>query len=106
MTNDEMKELQVGDIIRHVSQAFGFMVTGNFGTRVTAVLTVDITNPSEWEVGDLLESRHAAEVNRRRGEMAVARETLDELGIPKIEDGITLTMSQRINRLATSRVFR
>lgn len=41
-----------------------------------------------------------AEVNRRRGEMAVARECLDECGIPAKEDGITLTTSQRIRRLA------
>jgi len=44
-------------------------------------------------------SDHAAEINRRRGEMAVAREALDEAGVPKLDDGITLTMSQRINAL-------
>lgn len=43
--------------------------------------------------------RHAAEVNRRRGEMSVARQALDVAGVPKENAGITLTMSQRINLL-------
>ena len=40
-----------------------------------------------------------AEINRRRGEMAVARQTLDEGGVPRTKDGVTLTMSQRIRML-------
>lgn len=43
---------------------------------------------------------YAAEINRRRGEMAVARQALDEAGVPKARDGVTLTMSQRIRMLA------
>lgn len=45
----------------------------------------------------------AAEVNRRRGEMAVAREALDELRVPKERDGITLTFRQRIEILGAER---
>ena len=40
-----------------------------------------------------------AEINRRRGEMAVARQTLDEAGVPKKKGDVTLTMSQRIRML-------
>jgi hypothetical protein len=43
---------------------------------------------------------YAAEINRRRGEMAVAREALTEAGIPQKVDGLTLTTSQRIKMLA------
>ena len=48
MTNDEMKNLQPGDIVRHKSGASGYVVTANYRSRVTAVCTVDITNPIEW----------------------------------------------------------
>lgn len=43
---------------------------------------------------------HVAEINRRRGEMAVARAVLTELGIPEKSGKITLTMSQRIKLFA------
>ena len=48
MTHEELKTLQVGDVVRHVSQAGSFTVTGTYGDRATAVRTVDVTNPSEW----------------------------------------------------------
>lgn len=50
MTADELKELERGDIVRHLGDAGSFVVCDNFGKRVTAVRTADITNPSEWEV--------------------------------------------------------
>ena len=34
--------------MRGLVSGLGFMVTDNFGERVTAVRTVDITNPLEW----------------------------------------------------------
>lgn len=46
------------------------------------------------------------EVNRRRGEMAVARDALNEANVPAGEDGITWTMSQRIRALAYRSVYR
>jgi hypothetical protein len=50
-----IEELSYGDSVRHVNHEKGiltciYIVTGNFGDRATAVDTVDITNPSEWEV--------------------------------------------------------
>lgn len=51
MTNNEMQNLQVGDVVRMVSgSGMSFVITANYGTRVTAVRTVDITNPREWEI--------------------------------------------------------
>lgn len=36
--------------MKHHSDSRTFVVTGNYGGRVTAVATVDITNPPEWKV--------------------------------------------------------
>lgn len=39
------------DMVRHKSNPLKtYVVTTNYGERVTAVDTVDITNPNEWEV--------------------------------------------------------
>lgn len=40
----------VGDIIRHKSEGKALIVTGIYGDHVTAVRSVDVTNPIEWEV--------------------------------------------------------
>lgn len=50
MTTEEMKHLERGDIVKPHGDSRTFVVTGNYGGRVTAVATVDITNPPEWEV--------------------------------------------------------
>lgn len=52
MTEDEFKNLKRGAIVRHESQARyeSYVVTANYGKRVTAVRTADMTNPSEWEI--------------------------------------------------------
>lgn len=44
------QKLKPGDIIKHFDDNRAFVVTGNYGGRVTAVSSVDLTNPSEWEV--------------------------------------------------------
>ena len=46
----DIKDLNIGDIIKHKSERKSYIVTANYGDRVTAVLTVDVTNPIEWEV--------------------------------------------------------
>jgi hypothetical protein len=48
MTKAEFLNLQPGDIVRHLFGEEGLIVTGNYGTHVTAVFTMDITNPEEW----------------------------------------------------------
>ncbi len=50
MTQDEMKSLQPGDIVRHTSDHKSLIVTANYGDRVTLVRTEDATNPSEWVI--------------------------------------------------------
>jgi hypothetical protein len=48
MTQHDLQQLQPGDIIRHVGHGEAYMVTGNYGERITAVRTIDVTNPIEW----------------------------------------------------------
>jgi hypothetical protein len=51
MKIEHLKKLQEGDKIRHRSDPTNlYTVTGNYGDHVTAVKTVDVTNPSEWEI--------------------------------------------------------
>lgn len=48
MTRDEMQNLKPGDLVRHRSGGSAMIVHANYGTRVTAVRTADLTNPVEW----------------------------------------------------------
>lgn len=50
MTEDEFKNLQRGDLVRHETRCEVYQVTANYGNRVTAVRTIDMTNPSEWRL--------------------------------------------------------
>lgn len=54
MTKTEFNDLGPGDVvcyaISHAELFNRFTVTDNFGDRVTAVKTVDMTNPVEWEL--------------------------------------------------------
>jgi len=45
-----LSDLKVGDVIRGKVSHRSFVVTANYGTRVTAVHSADITNPMEWEI--------------------------------------------------------
>ena len=50
MTNNELKALQMGDVVRLKGSAVGYIVTANYGDHVTATRTVDITNSQEWDL--------------------------------------------------------
>ncbi|MBN3949384.1 MAG: hypothetical protein HWQ38_24140 [Nostoc sp. NMS7] len=50
MTPEQFKNLKTGDIVRGVLSSHTYIVTDNYGDHVTAVRTVDLTNPSEWEL--------------------------------------------------------
>jgi hypothetical protein len=52
MTPEEFKNLKTGDLVRSKRRtARGTMiVSANYGDRVTAVDSADLTNPSEWEL--------------------------------------------------------
>jgi hypothetical protein len=51
MTKEEMGKLGRGDLVRHKTcEAAIVVVMDNYGDRVTAVQTVDITNENEWDL--------------------------------------------------------
>jgi len=51
MNNEDFSALQPGDMVKHASSdSDTYMVTGNYGGRVTAVRTVDLTNSIEWNI--------------------------------------------------------
>lgn len=45
---ERFNQLPRGTIIRHRTSDQTYVVTANYGSRVTAVANVDVTNPSEW----------------------------------------------------------
>jgi hypothetical protein len=51
MTDEQFRRLKLGDLVYHCLGSGPYMVTFNFGERVTAVKTVDMTNPQEWSLG-------------------------------------------------------
>lgn len=48
MNGETFRGLKRGDLVRHKSESRTFVVTANYGDRVTATTTVDMTNPGEW----------------------------------------------------------
>jgi len=50
MSDEEFNELAQGDIVKHVSQPGIWVVSANYGGRVTLIRTADATNPIEWEL--------------------------------------------------------
>ncbi len=50
MNKEELNKLERGNIVRSKANGTSYVVTGNYGGRVTAVRTADLTNPSEWEL--------------------------------------------------------
>ena len=48
MATDEFAHLDQGDVVRHRGESGLFVVMTNYGGRVTAVCTVDMTAPEEW----------------------------------------------------------
>jgi len=47
MSKEEFKNLQRGDMIKPWDDSRTFVVTANYGDRITAVTSVDMTNPTE-----------------------------------------------------------
>lgn len=57
MTRNEFETLGRGDVIRlheesheYYEKTRTYVVMANYGNRVTAVRTVDVTNPAEWDL--------------------------------------------------------
>lgn len=50
MKGEAFRKLKRGDLVKHKHDRRTFVVTSNYGGRVTAVSSVDMTNPSEWDL--------------------------------------------------------
>ena len=50
ITFQEMRSLKDGDIVRHAVTGEAYMVIANYSGRPIAVRTVELSNPSEWEL--------------------------------------------------------
>lgn len=50
MTFRDFESLERGDVIRHKIGGDSFIVDANHGDRITAVRTIDVTNPVEWDI--------------------------------------------------------
>ena len=57
MTEQQFKSLKAGDIVRGVFSGQSYVVAANYGDRVTAVRTVDVTNPHEWQLASKVTQR-------------------------------------------------
>ena len=53
----DLENLQPGDTVEHISTKQIYIVTANYWNRVTAVQTVDVTNPVEWKIVSKVETR-------------------------------------------------
>ena len=50
MKDSTFKELNRGDLIRHKNHSTTFIVSANYGKYITAITSVDMSNPSEWDL--------------------------------------------------------
>jgi hypothetical protein len=50
MTHEEFAHLKRGDLVRGKWSGVAYIVTSHYGSHVTAVRTVDLTNPAEWDL--------------------------------------------------------
>ena len=50
MTSEQMRDLKPGDLVRGGDFNVAYMVTANYGDHITAVRTVEITHPDEWDL--------------------------------------------------------
>jgi hypothetical protein len=50
VSNDDLHALREGDCIQSTLTGQTYLVTGNYGTHVTAVCTVDVTHANEWDL--------------------------------------------------------
>lgn len=50
MTNEEFKHLNTGDVVGSKMSGVSYVVMNNYGDRVTAVRSLDMTNPNEFDL--------------------------------------------------------
>lgn len=63
MTKGEFDALDVGDVIRHRTDIYGYVVMANYGFHVVAVRTVDAWNQEEWDLVCKVKDRKFADAS-------------------------------------------
>jgi len=66
MTNEEFRKLGIGDIVKSFISDEIYIVTGNYGSHVTAVATKDLSHPSEWSLVSKVSERRWREVDESK----------------------------------------
>jgi len=66
MNKEQFNKLDTGDIVKHkFTDGKPFIVTSNYGNRVTAVQSVDLTNHVEWELVYKCSCKRNTEVEKK-----------------------------------------
>lgn len=85
MLESHFKKLDRGDIVRHkIFNEVNYVVDANYGNRVTAVATVDITNPEEWELVQRNKIFYGSELMARIT-FELQRQLAEDTGLPLAE---------------------
>lgn len=50
MEESVFKALKRGDIVKHKLREETYIVSGNYGQRATALASIDMENPGEWDL--------------------------------------------------------
>lgn len=94
MKHEELKRLERGDIVKHVGDPTVYVVTANYGERVTATSTVDITNPPEWEIVLKVEHRPWVQGGEIRvGDVVTLKSGSPPMTVVDISTGMPLTVA-------------
>ncbi len=83
MTKGELYSLCTGDVVIGEFSGLAYVVTANYGNRVTAVRSVDITNPDEWLLSSRIPKRKPINVYLQTVDEAIAH--ADELLANELE---------------------
>lgn len=59
MNKEQMRNIRPGDVVRNkADRGHAYIVHCNYGNRITAVRTADITNHEEWELVEECSHKH------------------------------------------------
>ena len=79
MTKSELYSLRTGDVIISELSGLTYVVTTNYGNRVTAVRSVDVTNPDEWLLSSKMPKRKSIKLDLEiNGRTTAYLKTVDE----------------------------
>jgi len=106
MNKVDFNKLQPGDAVRHKGGGDVFLVTANYGGRVTAVRTADITNPDEWDIvikrsamGGIVSPETVVHLNTHKCDLPIVSlkpEVTITIDAPNLSERETVEIAKRI----------